>query len=387
MMEKKTNGHSDSGIISGKKILIVDDSVSNIKVFGEMLESESAKVSFSFSAREALNLMNDGYYPDLILLDIMMPGMNGFSFKRKLNDHETWCNIPVIVVSALHEQENKALAFDLGCVDFVVKPFQRKEILHRVKVQLKSLKNQEELKRINAELQESNKTREKIFSIISHDLRTSIGNIRNVFKFMIDGHIDPVEDRDILYDSEITSRNTFNLLENLLYWAKSQQGKLVMNPEVFNISRVIKGIIDMEKVSTENKMIELIDSVPEDLEIWADKIFFTISIRNLLANAIKFTSENGRISVIAQQINKEVKISIIDNGIGLSEDQISKLENDKVFTTIGTHNEKGTGLGLILVKDFVKNTNGKLQVKSSKNKGSEFSLIIPSEESIGKFDS
>lgn len=379
-MDKKVINHSGSGNIAGKKILMVDDSVSNLKVFGEMLESEKAKVSFAFSAREALSLLIDGYYPDIILLDIMMPGMNGFGFKRKLNEHDKWSQIPVIVVSALHEQENKALAFDLGCVDFVVKPFERKEILHRVKVQLKFLENQEELRRINTELQESNKTREKIFSIISHDLRTSIGNIRNVFKFMIDGHIDPVEDRDILYDSEITTRNTFNLLENLLYWAKSQQGKLVMNPEIVNISRVIKGIIDMEKVSMDNKMIELIDSIPEDLEIWADKIFFTISIRNLLANAIKFTSENGRISIVAQQIKKDVKISIIDNGIGLSEDQLSKLENDMVFTTIGTHNEKGTGLGLILVKDFVKNTNGKLQVNSQQGKGSEFSIIIPSEK-------
>lgn len=363
-----------------RKILIVDDSITNLRVIEKMLEKDHMKVTFSFSGKEALELLSNGYFPDLILLDIMMPGMNGFSFKRKLNESEELKDIPVIVISALQEQESKAIAFDLGCVDFMVKPINKQEVLHRIKVQFNFKEQQLKLNRVNKELVESNKTRDKIFSIISHDLRTSIGNIRNVFKFMIDGLIDPTEDKELILDAEISSRNTFNLLENLLYWAKSQQGTLTYNPESIHLSRIISTLLDMEKGSIVIKKQEIIESVPSDLVVWSDKVLLSISLKNLIANAIKFTPENGRISIIGQALDHKVKLSIIDSGIGISERNLQLLKDDKSFTTPGTNNEKGTGLGLALVKDFMRLCNGELKVKSKLGTGSEFSLILPMDD-------
>lgn len=366
--------------MTSKKILIVDDSLTNLRVIEKILEKDNIDVSFSYSAKEALAKLNDGYLPELILLDIMMPGMNGFSFKRKLNEHKIWKDIPVIVISALQEQESKTIAFDLGCVDFMVKPINKEEVRHRIKVQFKVKEQQIALNRINKELEQSNQTREKVFSIISHDLRTSIGNIRNVFKFMIDGIIDPNEDKELILDAEISSRNTYNLLDNLLYWAKSQQGNLAFNPELLNLARIVTSILDLEKGSIMNKDIDIIESVPPDLFVWSDKILITISVKNLLANAIKFTSKKGRISILASVENNRVKLAIVDTGEGISQENLKILNSGKSMTTLGTNNEKGTGLGLILVKDCMKICGGELKIKSKLKQGSEFSIYLPVDE-------
>lgn len=360
-----------------KKILIVDDSITNLQVMGKMLEREQFQVVFVESGYEALNLLKEKYLPDVILLDIMMPGMSGFDLKEVINENEIWKTIPVIVISALYEQDDKSTAFELGCVDFMVKPIHKLEVLHRINVQLNAKEQQRQLSKINSELQEANKSRDKIFSIISHDLRTSIGNIKNVFRFILDGLIDPTEDFELLSDAEITARNTYNLLENLLFWAKSQQGQIIYRPELINLSRLIAGIIEMERGSIVSKEIELVEAIPADAFVWSDKVLLSIVIRNLFANAIKFTAEKGKIIIQALPIDGDIKISIIDNGIGMNEEQLNKVKGKESFTSMGTNNEKGTGLGLILVKDYLEVCNGRFDVTSTLNKGSEFSIYLP----------
>ncbi|NPD46774.1 MULTISPECIES: hybrid sensor histidine kinase/response regulator [unclassified Lentimicrobium] len=363
-----------------KKVLIVDDSITNLQVIGKMLEREQFQVIFVESGYEALNLLKENYMPDILLLDIMMPGMSGFDFKEQINKHEIWKTIPVIVISALYEQNDKSTAFELGCVDFMVKPIHKLEVLHRINVQLNAKEQQRQLNTINSELQEANKSRDKIFSIISHDLRTSIGNIKNVFRFILDGLIDPKEDFELLSDAEITARNTYNLLENLLFWAKSQQGQIIYRPELINLSRLISGIVEMERGSIVSKEIELVEAVPADFFVWSDKVLLSIVVRNLLANAVKFTDEKGKIIIQALPDVDKIKLSIIDNGVGMNEEQLNKIKGKETFTSMGTHNEKGTGLGLILVKDYVETCNGEFEVKSVLNEGSEFIVFLPIEE-------
>jgi len=362
------------------KILIIDDSVTNLQVIERILSKENYQIYTAESAAEALDILNEGNIPQLIILDLMMPEIDGFEFKRRLNENNIWNQIPVIVISALVEQNYKAQAFDLGCVDFMIKPFHKEEVATRVGLHLKLSEQREKLEKANSQLNEANKTRDRIFSIISHDLRTSVGNIRNVFQFMIDGLIDPEEDKDLILDAEITSRNTYNLLDNLLYWAKSQQGQIVFTPELVNVSRIVSSISEMEKGSMLNKNISFVESIDPNLFVWSDKILFTIIIRNLIANAIKFTNPGGRISAVATKSGKDVKISIIDNGIGIDEENIKKLKKNQVFTTIGTNNEKGTGLGLVLVKDCINRCKGKFDVKSKIKVGSEFIVSLPGEK-------
>jgi len=360
-------------------VLIIDDSITNLQVIGSILDKEKYQVFFAESGQEALDIIEKNELPDVILLDIMMPEMDGFDFKRKLNANPKWAKIPVIVISALHEQDNKSIAFKLGCVDYMVKPINKTEVANRIQVQIEMKEHREELQKINEELSIANSTREKIFSIISHDLRTSIGNIRNVFKFMIDGLIDINEDKELIIDAEITSRNTYNLLENLLFWAKSQQGQIVYQPELVNVSRVIGSILEIEKGSIVNKKIQIEDKVEANMFIWTDKVLLTIIVRNLIGNAMKFSDTEGVIIIDAKEKEASIEICITDNGVGISKQNLNKLKSQTMFTTTGTENEKGTGLGLVLVKDCVNKCNGDFSIESELGKGSKFSFVLPKE--------
>ncbi len=358
-------------------ILIVDDSPNNQRIIGSILSNKNYNLAYAASGKDVFEFL-EKQIPDLILLDIMMPGMDGFEVKAKLNENPTYISIPVIFITALEEPENKAKGFELGGRDYLVKPIHKLEVLARVKSQLLIQDQNSELIRINAELQKANDARDKIFSVISHDLRTSVGNIRNVFRFMMDGMVDPVEDRDIIFDAEITARHTFNLLENLLYWAKSQQGNIKIHQEIVDLEDAINDVFDQEMGSAINKSIELVKVVEPDLKLFVDRITLNIILRNLIINAIKFTPEKGKVEIFAKEINDKIHIIIKDNGIGMSTSDIEKiLQKTEAFTKKGTNQERGTGLGLVIASEFLEMNSGELKIKSKIDQGSEFCVIFP----------
>lgn len=361
-------------------ILIVDDSPNNQRIIGTILSSLKYKLAYAASGKEALSAINKNK-PDLILLDIMMPGMDGFEVKVKLNEDPLLKEIPVIFITALEEPENKAKGFDLGGRDYLVKPINKLEVLARVKSQLLIQDQNSELLKINKELQIANDTREKIFSVISHDLRTSVGNMRNVFRFMLDGMIDPVEDRDIIFDAEVTSRHTYNLLENLLYWAKSQQGNIKIYQENVDVEDAINDVLDQEMASATNKSITINKEIESGLKLFGDRITLNIILRNLLINAIKFTQEEGEVLISAKEINEGISITIKDNGVGMSASDIDKiLQRTEAFSKKGTNQERGTGLGLVIAGEFLELNKGRLLIKSEINQGSEFTVIFPKKD-------
>lgn len=358
-------------------ILIVDDSKNNQRIIGTILSNENYDLEYAISGKDALAFV-DKQFPDLILLDIMMPIMDGFQVKSLLNKDPLKKEIPVIFITALEEPENKAKGFELGARDYLVKPINKLEVLARVNLHLLIQQQNIELIETNRKLQKANETRDKIFSVISHDLRTSVGNMRNVFRFMLDGMVDPVEDKDIIFDAELTSRHTFNLLENLLYWAKSQQGDLKIRPEVVDVEDAVSDVFDQEMGSAVNKSIELKKEVEKGLQVYADRITLNIILRNLIMNSIKFTSENGKVEVIAKEINDGISITVKDNGIGMSKDDIHKiLDKTESFSKKGTNQERGTGLGLVIVGEFLELNKGKISITSIIDKGSEFKIVFP----------
>jgi len=358
-------------------ILIVDDSPNNQRIIGAILSDKSYQIAYASSGKEALEFVNK-HIPDIILLDIMMPEMDGFEVKAKLNEDAIQKEIPVIFITALEEPENKAKGFELGGRDYLVKPINKLEVLARVRSQLLIQDQNSALIIANDKLRKANETRDKIFSVISHDLRTSVGNMRNVFRFMLDGMIDPVEDRDIIFDAEITSRHTFNLLENLLYWAKSQQGNIKIHQEIVDVEDAVTDVFDQEMGSAVNKSINLTKEVEEGLQLFVDRITLNIILRNLLINAIKFTTEGGKIHVVAKQIADGISISVKDDGMGMSHDDISRiLRKTEAFSKKGTNHERGTGLGLVIVGEFLEMNKGRMEIKSEIDHGSDFTVIFP----------
>lgn len=234
-------------------------------------------------------------------------------------------------------------------------------------------KRKEELKELNA-------TKNKLFSIIAHDLRGPIGNLKSFINLML-------TEKDLFDEEELekslqqlysTSSSTFELLENLLEWAKSQQNKIVFNPEKINIYTITEETILLLSENAKKKSIIIQNQLPKDADVMADKNMITTVFRNLISNAIKFTNANKNIYITALEDEVMTTINIKDEGIGIAPENISKLFGlSDHFTSSGTAGEKGTGLGLVLCKEFVEKNNGKIWVESNVGEGSSFNFTLP----------
>ncbi|CAN5615526.1 hypothetical protein BH23BAC1_BH23BAC1_03950 [soil metagenome] len=245
----------------------------------------------------------------------------------------------------------------------------------------------EQIKRKNEELQEANATKDKFFSIIAHDLRGPLHSLSSFSNLLIN-HTSSLSMEDIQMvakDLDKSLNNLFSLLENLLEWARSQAGIIEYNPEKISLRQIISSTIDLLEISAQNKNISIQTSVSEHLMVIADKYSITTVIRNLISNAIKFTHEGGKIEIGAIEISNFISIRIKDNGVGMNSEVQDKLFRiDNKYTTKGTKNEKGTGLGLILCKEFVEKNGGKITVESKENQGTVFSFNLPKAEMEGQ---
>ncbi len=230
-----------------------------------------------------------------------------------------------------------------------------------------------------AELEKLNKTRERFFSIISHDLKNSFTSLQMGTELLSDIS-DLDEDEIVLIASELNKNvdNNFKLMENLLEWARIQIGRTRHEPESFDISEVIADITELLKVKAEEKKVNIISKIKENTLIFADKNMIFSVIKNLLTNAVKFSNEFGEIVIAAKNIDKEIEITVSDNGTGISKSNRSKLfKVDEIITTPGTNGEPGTGLGLILCKEFVEKNGGKISLESEVGKGTMVAVVLP----------
>lgn len=241
----------------------------------------------------------------------------------------------------------------------------------------------------NNQLKEAMATKDKFFNIIAHDLRNPFHSILG-FSDLLINNIDNYDNKEIKQFVTIindSGKNTFKLLENLLEWARSQQDNISFNPTENNLYLLVYETYMHISRSAKDKNIMIDLNIEKDIKIHADSEMFKTIIRNLVSNAIKFTSENGRITISAKQINNEVIIDIGDTGTGMDEqtkNSLFKIGSTKSLA--GTRGERGTGFGLLLCKEFVEKHNGKISVKSELGVGSIFSVILPLQQKkqIGK---
>lgn len=232
----------------------------------------------------------------------------------------------------------------------------------------------------NKELQELNATKDKFFSIISHDLKGPLNSLTS-FSGLLINYFDSLSKEEIqtlAKDLDKSLKNLFALLENLLEWSRSQTGAIEFKPEAFNLSELIQQNIDLLNAQARTKEITLEYSNAQQVMVMAHKNSVTTVIRNLISNAIKFTPKGGTITLSATKSNEEALISVSDTGVGMSKEVIDKLFRiDAKHSTKGTADEKGTGLGLVLCKDFVEKNNGSIGVQSEEGKGSTFYFTLP----------
>ncbi len=230
-------------------------------------------------------------------------------------------------------------------------------------------------------LEEINQVKDKLFSIVSHDLKDSVTSIKGFLDLLNEGSISNEEFQHLIPELSENANNASLLLFNLLNWSKSQMESLEPNPELFDIQSIFHDKIRLVEQKIESKKIILIDDSQRDF-VYADKSMVEIIIQNLLANAVKF-SKNGDVITVSNSINDgKSLICIEDSGVGISQENLDKIFKNNSFTTIGTKEEKGTGLGLTICKELVELNKGRIWVESAVNVGSKFYVELPKTKSL-----
>jgi len=230
------------------------------------------------------------------------------------------------------------------------------------------------------QLQEANATKDKFFSIIAHDLKSPFNVIQGFLSLIYEEYDDfsTLEIKDFIKKTLDASINTFSLLENLLEWSRSQQGNIEFDPATIDLCSLCEEIIDLNLENAGNKSIGIVNQIDTFCKVFADANMVKTILRNLLTNAIKFSISQSTIFISAKKSDKNVVVCVRDQGTGIEKSDVAKLFNIKEkFQRPGTQKEKGTGLGLILCKEFIEKNGGKIWVESEKGKGSSFYFSLP----------
>jgi signal transduction histidine kinase len=250
---------------------------------------------------------------------------------------------------------------------------------------IRFLLNQYNIERSKAELNRNkliqiNADKDRFISILSHDLKSPFNTLLGFSGVLVEDlhKLSMAQIEDIAIDINKSAKTTYNLLEEILVWARAQQNKIPFSPQNLNLLNVCKDSIEVLEQNAVSKNIKINCTVDSQIKVFADSDMIKVVLRNLLSNAIKFTNKSGSIFIEANSNHEDIIISVSENGIGITPENLSMLFSiSQVLTTTGTANEQGTGLGLLLCKDFVEKHGGRIWAESEPGKGSKFSFTMP----------
>ena len=364
---------------SDYKILIVDDVVSNVLLLKILLTNEKFQVCTASNGNQCIEQAKKEK-PDLILLDVMMPDISGFDTAVILKKDPETMEIPIIFLTALNSPADLVKGFQVGANDFLTKPFNKEELVMRVMHQIQLVAAKRIIVQQNIELKRTISNRDKMYSVIAHDLRSPMASIRMVLNLAVNV-VSPEsvgeEIFGLLDKANRESEETHDLLDNLLKWTKSQTGRLNVVYQDVDLDDIVPSVVDIFKMIAEMKKIDL-QYLPaeEKLTVHGDNDMIKTVIRNFLSNAIKFTPEGKSIEVFYKKEGDFARISVRDHGVGIAADRVESIFR-KGETTYGTGGEEGSGLGLQLCQDFARKNGGDAMVESILGEGSTFSFTIP----------
>jgi two-component system sensor histidine kinase/response regulator len=367
-------------------ILIVDDNPVNLEMLFQYFAHSAFKTLVAQDGESAL-LQLEQTRSDLILLDILMPGIDGFETCCRLKANESTQNIPVIFMTALSATADKVKGFEVGGVDYITKPFQYEEVMARVNAHLTIRRQQQQLQEQtvlleekNAQLKALNANKDKFFSIIAHDLKSPFAGLV-VAANLIKEHIERWNTDKIKRSADQLQKSVDNLyafIENLLTWSRFQQEAMEYTPQFVDFQFIIARNVALVIQNAQQKQITLRNSIQEQIPAFIDVNMVDAVVRNLLSNAIKFTKAGGTVEISATHDKNTLKVAISDTGIGIPDENLPDLFRiDTKTQQVGTAGEQGTGLGLILCKEFVEQHAGTIWVESEVGRGSTFWFTLP----------
>ena len=393
-------------------ILVVDDTSANLKTLTAILSERGYQVRPAINGEIALNTARKKL-PDLILLDIRMPGMDGYEVCRRLKEDQLTRDIPVIFISALDETMDKVKAFELGGVDYITKPFQAEEVLARVKTHLSLRQMQAQLEHQNTQLQQANaklkeldRLKSQFLANMSHELRTPLNSIIGFTGIMLQGIAGELNDEqkkqlNMVYES---AKHLLGLINDILDISKIEAGKIEITPSQFEVKEIIQTVKKMVSPMIEEKGLTFQVAISEDVPstIYHDKNRIKQVLINLLSNASKFT-ESGQISLRVrssmlypgsslEEFKKEdlssiqhpvssIFFSVSDTGVGIKSEHLPEVFDEfKQIQGPLKGKTAGIGLGLAISKKIVEIMRGRIWAESEYGKGSCFQFVIPMEE-------
>lgn len=372
-------------------VLIVDDTEQNVRLLTHVVKKEGYKVLAAFSGEDALELV-EKKKPDIILLDVMMPNMNGFEVCRKLKGQERYKDIPVIFLSALTEPDSKVKGFEAGGVDYITKPFQREEVLARIDlhVDLQRLRDQleqkvEDLQERERMLKQLNEEKDQLLRIVAHDIRNPVSGIIGVVDILKE-EISESLDEEQLYMLESVEESGKKLLRivNELLEKKIEEDKAELNLEKVDLAELLRQILNLHEPIAITKDIKLELSLDEELTIRADSKKIDQVIGNLISNALKFTDSGGEVTVGAERMDtgsddKEwVKVWVSDTGVGISDQKIEKLSTSQtLFSDRYGKWSLGGGIGYKIINHYIELHGGKIDVNSVEGEGTTVTITLP----------
>jgi signal transduction histidine kinase len=395
------------------KILLVDDNENNLLSMEVALEKDGYSFFRANSGREALRVLLREEDFSLILLDVKMPIMDGYETAELIYQRDKLKHIPIIFITA-HDYEEAAMfkGYQAGAVDFIRKPFnpeilrskvavfadlyQKNQLLSRQEEKLQAINNDLvqlnrelehrvlertlALESMNQELQALNLSKDKFLSVMSHDLR-------NPLTALLASSVKLSEDPEKLSPGQIkqlsqiihrTSNKLLSQLNEVIEWAKKQSQKTSFYPERIRLAEGVEESLEILRANAQQKKIKLQNNIPKDMEVMADALMLRSIVQNLVTNAIKYTPDGGSVLVNAKRDKQMACVFVEDSGIGMTTEMKERLfRNTDQMSLSGTNNEQGSGLGLLLVSDFVTQHGGQIDVESHIGTGTTIRFTIP----------
>lgn len=362
-------------------LLIIDDIIDNLMLLGEAMSSKYT-IKVATSGVQGLELAVQEPKPDLILLDIMMPGIDGYEVCRRLKGDSRTRHIPVIFLSALDKESDELQGLDAGAVDFITKPFKLEVVRARINTQLELLMMREQLQKARLKAEAASQSKSVFLANMSHEIRTPMSAIMGMTDLALEKAIDPKQ-RSYLETVKLSADSLLALINDILDFSKIEAGQMELDEHPFLLAETIEAAIRTVSILSKEKGLEIILEIDPDVPaaVSGDSLRFRQIILNLLSNAIKF-SDKGiiRITAVSEHAGPEtttLRISVADPGVGIKEEKVGSIfsafsqADSSVSRKFG-----GTGLGLAICRQLCELMDGSISAESEYGKGSTFSFTV-----------
>jgi len=366
--------------LKGRRILAVDDDRINLRIISGILRHEGYEIAEAASGEQALEVYAT-FHPNLVLLDVMMPGIDGFATCRTLKKTYGDKCAPVIFVTAKSEADDVVMGFDAGGVDYLTKPFRPKEVVARIRTHLSNQQLVEQQKDLVDQLSRANAAKDRFLGMCAHDLRNPLSSIRGLAELMDENAIGVLtpEQREIIQTIHGASQSMLLLVNELLDVATIEAGHLKLEKSRVNIVDIVERSVHLSNIEAAKKDTRIVMAKPPEMPLLdVDRNKIRQVIDNLISNAVKYSPRSSLVTVKLLSEAQFAGFAVTDNGPGIPEDERDLLFKDYGrLSTQPTGGEKSTGLGLAICRKIVEAHGGTIGVENNAERGCEFAVRLP----------